>query len=122
MCTGLFREMENADDKKAEKHAYQELLGCLLFIATRTRPDIGCAVSIPCRYASNPKLVHWNQLKIILRYLSGTRTHGLFFTSEKGALNAYCDADWAGDRSDRKVTTGFIIFVGTSPVFWQSPK
>ena len=77
-----------------------------------TRPDNSYAVSILCRYASNPKLVHCNQLKRILRYLSGTRTHALFFTSEKGALNAYCDADWAGERSDRKSTAGFVAFCG----------
>jgi len=29
-------------------------------------------------------------------------------------LRAYSDADWAGDPTDRKSTTGFGIFLGVS--------
>lgn len=35
-------------------------------------------------------------------------------------LQAYCDADWAGDPSDIKSTTGFVILLNNTPVSWCS--
>jgi len=37
-------------------------------------------------------------------------------------LRAYSDADWAGDPSDRRSTTGFCIFLGDSFISWRSKK
>lgn len=50
------------------------------------------------------------------------------FFSSSGALdnavhvNAYCDADWAGEVIQRRSTTGFVIYLGLCPVSWQSKK
>ncbi|KAG0594554.1 hypothetical protein M758_UG087800, partial [Ceratodon purpureus] len=32
------------------------------------------------------------------------------------------DADWAGDIHDRKSTTGFVFFLGSTPITWNSKK
>jgi hypothetical protein len=37
-------------------------------------------------------------------------------------LIGFVDSDWAGDEIDRKSTTGFIFFLGTTPISWQSKK
>ncbi|KAK9941746.1 hypothetical protein M0R45_007441 [Rubus argutus] len=37
-------------------------------------------------------------------------------------LQAYCDADWAGDPNDRKSTTGFVILINDAPISWCSKK
>jgi hypothetical protein len=34
----------------------------------------------------------------------------------------YCDADWAGDRNDRKSTTGYCTFIGGNLVTWKTKK
>ena len=35
-------------------------------------------------------------------------------------MRAYVDADFAGDISTRKSTTGFIICLGKTPIYWRS--
>ncbi|KAK2981526.1 hypothetical protein RJ640_023548 [Escallonia rubra] len=37
-------------------------------------------------------------------------------------LHAYSDADWAGDPTDRRSTTDFCFFLGTSLISWRSKK
>ena len=58
------------------KSGYRELLGSLLWIARVSRPDIQAAVSILCRFASNPSERHLKALRGILAYLSGTSDKG----------------------------------------------
>jgi hypothetical protein len=58
----------------------------------------------------------------VLRYLKGSVDHGLQFS--KGSLNleAFCDADWAGDPDSRRSTTGFGVFLGPCLVSWCAKK
>ena len=44
----------------------------------------------------------------------------LTFSGNKISLVGYSDADWAGDPSSRRSTTGFIFYLGNSPISWQS--
>jgi hypothetical protein len=37
-------------------------------------------------------------------------------------IQGYCSADWAGDRADRKSTTGYVYFASDSPICWASNK
>ena len=37
-------------------------------------------------------------------------------------MEAFVDADWAGDKGNRNYTTGFIINFNNTPVFWRSKK
>lgn len=102
---------------------YQELLGCLLFLATRTRPDITLAISILCRHASQPYSAHWIALKRVLRYLKGTSSYGIGFkTTERPTCNAYSDVDWAGEVSSRESTSGMVILFGSSVLYWRTER
>jgi hypothetical protein len=42
--------------------------------------------------------------------------------ADSSQFQGYCDADWAGDRADRKSTTGYVYFAGDSPICWASNK
>ena len=35
-------------------------------------------------------------------------------------LNTYVDSDWAGDKNDRRIVTGWCIFVNKSLISWGS--
>uniref|UniRef100_A0A5S6QJM5 Reverse transcriptase Ty1/copia-type domain-containing protein n=1 Tax=Trichuris muris TaxID=70415 RepID=A0A5S6QJM5_TRIMR len=58
-----------------------------------------------------------------MRYLGATK-HVKLRLSSAGELELRCyvDADWAGDRVDRKSTTGFVFQLGSSVVAWTSRK
>jgi len=37
-------------------------------------------------------------------------------------VDGYTDADWAGNVSDRKSTSGYFTFIGGNLVTWRSKK
>ena len=37
-------------------------------------------------------------------------------------LNAFSDANWAGDHTDRRSTTGYCFLLGSSLISWRSKK
>jgi Reverse transcriptase (RNA-dependent DNA polymerase) len=80
---------------------YRSIIGALQY-ATITRPDLTFAVNKASQFMANPTDTHWQLVKRILRYVKGTLSHGLHFTSATNlALHAYCDVDWAGCPDDR---------------------
>ncbi len=75
---------------------FRESIGALMYLSTRTRPDIAIAVNILSRYVSRPKPAHWVAVKRVLRYLKGTINTGLLLSTSDTVIRAYSDADWAG--------------------------
>ncbi|GKB43255.1 putative RNA-directed DNA polymerase [Tanacetum coccineum] len=57
------------------------------------------------------------------RYLKGTTGHGVLFKTN-GHLNIqiFTDADWAGDKGNRRSTLGYLSLVGGNLVTWKSKK
>lgn len=41
---------------------------------------------------------------------------------ESSNLVGYCDADWAGDESTRRSTTGYALIFQGAPVSWNSRR
>jgi hypothetical protein len=102
---------------------FREAVGALMHLMCATRPDISFAVGMVSRFMESPKDVHWTAVKRILRYLQGTKTHGVRFDPSLGLdFQAFSDADWAGDVSDRKSTSGFLFKLVGGPISWGSKK
>ena len=92
---------------------YQAVVGSLLYLSTKTRPDIVYAVGSVARFCANPTKEHWTAVKRILRYLNGTIKLGLLYRKSTSAkIAGYTDADWAGDVGDRKSTSGYMFLLG----------
>jgi len=70
-----------------------------------------------------PQEDHIKAAMRIVRYLKGTPGSGIMF-QKHGHLNieAYTDADWAGNPNDRRSTSGYFTFVGGNLVTWRSKK
>ena len=115
---------ENPDDVYDQK-LYQAVVGSLLYLSTKTRPDIAFAVSIAARFCASPTKEHWTAVKRILRYLNGTQQFGLLYkanTSSESEIAGFSDSDWAGDVGDRKSTSGYVFLLGGAAVSWKSTK
>ena len=113
---------EYTDQVPADKERYQRLVGKLIYLS-HTRPDIAYAVSVVSQFMHCPSEDHMDAVIRILRYLKSSPGKGLMF-SKNNHLNVdgYTDADWAGNISDRKSTSGYFTFVGGNLVTWRSKK
>ena len=113
----------------SESWSYPSVCGMLLYLSTNTRPDIAFAVSQICRFTHCPKKSHAKAVKILVRYLSGTKEHGSIMKPDGTlSLTAYSDADFCGlyksdpmeDPSSAKSRMGYIISLGGCPLVWKS--
>ena len=59
-------------------------------------------------------------MKWILRYLRGTTNQELCFGGPNISLQGYVDVDMAGDRDNKRSTTGYVFTVGGTAVSWVS--
>ena len=58
-----------------------------------------------------------------LRYLAGSCDKGVFIsTTAPLNLHAYSDADWVSDKDDYISTTGYLLYLGSTPISWSSRK
>ena len=69
---------------------------------------------------ANPSPQHENLLNKLFSYLKGYPNYGLLFQDNKPSLIGYADADWGGDLSTRRSTTGYIFLFMNSPISWNS--
>ena len=115
---------KDADSKdQMSKIPYMQAIGCLLFAAQISRPDITCAVNLLSRYCTNPGKPHWQAVKRIMRYLKGTLNLGIVYEKEPdGNVKGFCDADWAGSVDDRQSTTGYIFIYQNAAIYWATRK
>ncbi|CAL2235116.1 unnamed protein product [Prunus armeniaca] len=120
-CKPHTQVLQTDGEPLADPTMFRSLVGALQYL-TFTRPDLAYAVNHVCQYMNNPTEVHYFLVKRILRYVQGTLEYGIIFTKGPWQLNAYSDADWAGDINTRRSTTGSVVFLGSNPISWQSKK
>ena len=105
----------------AEKTKYREMIGCLMYTAVMTRPDIAFAVSNLSQYLNAPRTTHLHAVTRVFRYLSGTKELKLILGGKDSTILGYSDSDWAS-QIHRHSISGFAFFVGKGVVSWSSKK
>lgn len=110
------------EEKKTENLEYRNLIGCLMYIAVCTRPDIAHSVSFLSQFNDCYSDAHWKAAKRVLRYLKGTIDYRLMYEKSGLDVRGYVDADWASCEIDRKSYTGYVFKIGNSIVSWESRK
>ena len=93
-----FRPQEDDEETLGSEVPYLGVISALMYLANDRRPDIAFAVNLLARYSSSPTQRHWNGIKHILRYLSGTTDLRLFYPNgSKPQLVGYADAGYLSD-------------------------
>jgi hypothetical protein len=111
------------DDKPVDPTQYQSLLGCLSHLGRMTRPDIIQATFHLAQFSHKPSEKHWSGLSRIVHYLSQTKLNGIQFERKcETPWSFYVDADWAGDLSTRRSTTGYLIKYQNGPLICVSRR
>ncbi|KAD3067056.1 hypothetical protein E3N88_34936 [Mikania micrantha] len=101
---------------------YRCMIGSLMYL-TASRPDIMFATCVCARFQAAPKESHLIVVKRIFRYLQGTLSLGIWYsTGHSCKLVAFSDSDYAGCKLSRKSTSGGCQFLGNCLVSWQSKK
>lgn len=116
----------NPDDSEIKaSFPYREAVGSIMYAAITIRPDISFIAGQLAQHCENPSPAHWKGAKRVLRYLAGTRDHGICFGGKRTnptRLNGYSDADYAGDPNSRKSTSGFLFTLNGGPITWSSRR
>jgi hypothetical protein len=87
-----------------------------------TRPDLAFITGVLGRYQSNLGIEHWKMVKKVLRYVQGTKGLMLTYRSDFLEIKGYSDADYTGDKDERKCTTGYVFTLAGGVILWRSCK
>ena len=112
-------------DSNIRELNYREIVGSLLYLASRTRPDIAFYVSYLAKFSSDPTEFHWKLTEHLLGYLQNTERWGLWYKyggESEPTICRWSDADWGQNDKERKCTTGYIFKLNESTIAWMSKK
>ena len=124
-CDPGMNKCLNDDSKELENPSlYREMVGCLIYIMTGTRPDICYAVTRLSQKLSKPTHADLNMCKYTLKYLKGTSKCGLeYVKTENTNLVGFSDSDWGG-TPDRRSISGYCFCLGNDGtlISWKCRK
>lgn len=113
---------KNVDETPGVLFPYRMAIGCLLYAATHTRPDISFQVNHAARAVEAPTPHNVKEVKRIFRYLKGTMSVGIQFGEGHNEVVGYCDSDYAGCPDTAKSTYGHVFVLNGGPISWESRK
>lgn len=65
------------------------------------------------QFLQRPTDIHWQAVKSVLLYISGTKHLGILFQpSLTLQVSTFSDADWASNIDDRKLMAAYCVFIG----------
>lgn len=123
-CNLKLLKTDNRDTTVLTRHPYRELIGCLMYAATTTRPDLCATINYFSQFQAAATDEHWNHLKRVLRYVKGSLDLKLIY-GKKGnedVLTGFADADWGSDIIDRKSISGYVFKVFGNTISWSTKK
>ncbi|CAI7763404.1 unnamed protein product [Closterium sp. NIES-53] len=115
----------STDESVEPSGPYPELVGCLMYLMTCTRPDLAYPLSILARYVAprrhRPK--YMAAAMSVLRYLCSTSGLGLVLGGRRPVvLTGHADASWADDQATQRSSQGYTFSLGSGSVSWWSTR
>ncbi|CAI7754260.1 unnamed protein product [Closterium sp. NIES-53] len=114
-----------SDESAEPSGPYPELVGCLMYLMTCTRPDLAYPLSILARYVApgRHRPEHMAAAKRVLRYLCSTSGMGLVLGGRRPVvLTGHADASWADDQATQRSSQGYTFSLGSRSVSWRSTR
>ena len=115
-CPQTLEEIANM-----KKILYHEAIGSLNYCTIATRPDIAFSISLLAQYMNNPRQTHWEAVKHIFRYLSGTKDWRLVYGTMDNGLEGYTDADGSSQEHWHAISR-YVFLVNGGAISWSSKK
>ncbi|CAI7790779.1 unnamed protein product [Closterium sp. NIES-53] len=113
------------DESVEPSGPYPQLVGCLMYMMTCTRPDLPYPLSLLARYVAlgRHRKVHWDATKRVLRYLCSTSGMGLVLGGRGPVvLTGHADASWVDESATQRSSQGYTFSLGFGSVSWQSTR
>ncbi|CAI7752000.1 unnamed protein product [Closterium sp. NIES-54] len=113
------------DESIEPSGSYPELVGCLMYLMTCTRPDLAYPLSLLARYVApgTHRKVHLDVAKRVLRYLCSTSGMGLVLGGRGPVvLTGHADAFWVDDSATQQSSQGYTFSLGSGSVSWRSTR
>ncbi|CAI7849672.1 unnamed protein product [Closterium sp. NIES-54] len=114
-----------SDESVEPSGPYPELVGCLMYLMTCTRPDLAYPLSLLARYVApdRHRKVHWDAAKRVLRYLCSTSSMGLVLGGQaRVVLSGHADASWVDNLATQRSSQGYTFSLGSGSVSWRSTR
>ncbi|CAI7844033.1 unnamed protein product [Closterium sp. NIES-54] len=114
-----------SDESVESSGPYPELVGCLMYLMTCTRPDLAYPLSILACYVApgRHRPEHMAAAKRVLRYLCSTSGMGLVLGGRSPVvLTGHADASWADDQATQRSSQGYTFSLGSGSVSWRSTR
>ncbi|CAI7885239.1 unnamed protein product [Closterium sp. NIES-54] len=114
-----------SDESVEPSGPYPELVGCLMYLMTCTRPDLAYPLSLLARYVApgRHRKVHWDAAKRVLHYLCSTSGMGLVLGGRGPVvLTGHADASWVDDSATQRSSQGSTFSLGSGSVSWRSTR
>ncbi|CAI7772145.1 unnamed protein product [Closterium sp. NIES-54] len=114
-----------SDESVEPSGPYPELVGCLMYLMTCTRPDLAYPLSLLARYMApgRHRKVHWDAAKRVLRYLCSTSGMGLVLGGRaRVVLTGHADASLVDDFATQWSSQGYTFSLGSDSFSWWSAR
>ncbi|CAI7752679.1 unnamed protein product, partial [Closterium sp. NIES-53] len=114
-----------SDESVEPSGPYPELVGCLMYLMTCTRPDVAYPLRILARYVAlgRHRPEHMAAAKRVLRYLCSTLGMGLVLGGRSPmVIIGHADASWVDDLATQRSSQGYTFSLGSGSVSWRSTR
>ncbi|CAI7859847.1 unnamed protein product [Closterium sp. NIES-53] len=123
LATGHSLSAPPSDESVEPSGPYPELVGCLMYLMTCTRPDLAYPLGLLACYVApgRHRKVHMDAAKRVLRYLCSTSGIGLVLGGRGDVvLTGHSDASWVDDQATLRSSQGYTFNLGSGSVSWRS--
>ncbi|CAI7891077.1 unnamed protein product [Closterium sp. NIES-53] len=123
--TGHSLSAPSSDESVELSGLYPELVGCLMYLMTCSRPTLAYPLSLLACYVApgRHQKVHWDAVKRVFHYLCSTSGMGLVLGGwARVVLTGHAYASWVDDSATQRSSQGYSFSLGSGSVSWRSTR